>query len=140
MKALILGAMVLLLLTLFLQCGPSTTTEGPSLTPEVEEIPTVPANTPSPSPEVWMIKGATSRSHGLWSEECLTDEFGAKLITQLHGGTRITPAGQGCHRAEWDTGDPAIHPGGPYVYCHVRVLDGRSEGEIGWVKEDFIDK
>ncbi len=95
---------------------------------------------PTRAPEVWSIDCPYHRSHGLWSDKCLTDEFDAELIAELSGGTGVAPAGQGCHRAQWDTGNPDIHPGGPYIYCHVRVLDGPSEGKIGWVKEDFIEK
>ncbi len=49
MKSLAIGGLSILLLVLFFQCCPSGAVEGPSLTPEAEEIPTEPTvATPAP--------------------------------------------------------------------------------------------
>ena len=96
--------------------------------------------TPGPRPEIWVLEGSPSVQHGLWDQDCLMDEHTPTLIGPLSGGTQMTPAGSGCQPAAWDTGDPEIHPGGPYIFCHVQVLDGPMKNRLGWVNQNFIDK
>lgn len=93
-----------------------------------------------PTPVVWTLEGPPDRGHGLWAQDALFDEHTPTLIGEIVGGTRITPGEEGCYHATWDSGDPEIHPGGPYVYCHVRVLDGDLAGAEGWVGQEFIRK
>lgn len=132
MKSLTIAGLSVLLLALFFQCCPSGPAEGPAPTPEADEIPTVPANTPTPPAEVWTLIAPEGRGHALFTEDCLTDESCPDcLLGELPAGTRMEPAGGGCHVTTWDAS---------YSYCNVLVLDGELAGTYGWVNEKFIQK
>ena len=82
--------------------------------------------------KIWTIDAPAGWSHGLFTDDCLTDESCPDcVIGDLAASTQLKPAWKGCQTAAWDAG---------YRFCHVRVLSGDYEGEYGWVNEDFIDK
>ncbi|HEM61713.1 MAG TPA: hypothetical protein ENO24_05445 [Chloroflexi bacterium] len=82
--------------------------------------------------DAWTVDAPPGRTHGLFTEGCLTDESCWDCgIADLPAGTKLEPGPRGCQQTEWDPS---------YVYCHVQVVSGDYEGEWGWVNQKFINK
>lgn len=138
MKALTLLISGTILLAIFFQCCPSSAPEEPAAPPPAQE-PTLPP--PTATVTIWTLEAPGGLTHALFTEDALIDESCLDCVLgDLPGGTKLSPAEGGCQQASWDTGDPEIHPGGPYIYCHVLVLDGDLAGTFGWVNQNFIAK
>lgn len=82
--------------------------------------------------DVWTIDAPAGRGHGLWTDDCFTDESCDDcLIAELLAGTELEPGPRGCQQSDWDP---------TYTYCDVKVVSGEHAGQSGWVNEKFIDK
>lgn len=112
---------------------------GPGKTPSPKATATImpsPTHTPisaTPAPIIWILKAPAGATHILFCEEILTTEDieWDCALGDLSGGTKLTPAEEGCQQTTWDIS---------YTYCHVRVLDGDLAGNEGWVNQEFIKR